>query len=129
MSLRILPKVEKGRIRIGRLASEEGDGAFEIMMPGGEKFFVIASTGMGWEHVSVSLVRVNRLKRCPNWEEMCFVKELFWEPEDVVVQYHPAQSEYVKCHEFVLHLWRPTGQELPRPIPAMVGPLPRKRHR
>ena len=35
---------------------------------------VIASWGGGWEHVSVSLAR-----RCPTWEEMCMVKDIFWE--------------------------------------------------
>ena len=37
---------------------------------------VIASWGGGWEHVSVSLAR-----RCPTWEEMCMVKDIFWGEE------------------------------------------------
>jgi hypothetical protein len=45
---------------------------------------VIASDGKGWEHISVSLPN-----RCPNWREMCFIKSLFWDEEDVVIQYHP----------------------------------------
>ena len=32
---------------------------------------VMASDGMGWEHVSVSL-----RNRTPNWREMCFIKGL-----------------------------------------------------
>jgi len=35
---------------------------------------VIASDGQGWEHVSFSLPN-----RCPNWREMCFIKNLFWD--------------------------------------------------
>lgn len=62
---------------------------------------VIASDGAGWEHVSVSLSH-----RTPTWEEMCFVKSLFWNEEDAVIQIHPPKSEYVNTHPFTLHLWR-----------------------
>ena len=58
---------------------------------------VIASDGMSWEHVSVSFPN-----RCPNWREMCFIKSLFWDDEDVVVQYHPAKSAYVNVHDHCL---------------------------
>ena len=63
-----------------------------------------ASDGMGWEHVSVS-----RPDRCPTWEEMCFIKSLFWDSEDRVVQFHPPESEYINDHPYVLHLWRKTN--------------------
>lgn len=33
----------------------------------------LASDGEGWEHVSVSV----DAKRCPSWNEMCFVKAIF----------------------------------------------------
>jgi hypothetical protein len=71
---------------------------------------IIASYGTGWEHVSVSLPN-----RCPNWREMCCIKDLFWDAEDVVIQYHPAKSEYVNRHKTTLHLWRPVGKEIPPP--------------
>jgi hypothetical protein len=51
---------------------------------------------------------------------MCFVKSLFWEPEDVVVQYHPAESKYVNNHNFCLHLWRWKG-EMPSPPMDLIG--------
>ena len=35
---------------------------------------VVASNGMGWDHVSVSLPH-----RCPTWEEMEHVKRLYYE--------------------------------------------------
>lgn len=78
----------------------------------------LVSDGMGWEHVSVSLPG---LDRCPTWDEMCFVKDLFWDDEEVVLQYHPKRSEYVNAHAYVLHLWRPRGMVFPRPPKAMVG--------
>lgn len=77
---------------------------------------VIASSGEDWEHVSVSTA-----VRCPTWEEMCYVKGLFWGEEDTVVQYHPAKSEYVNNHQYCLHLWRPIGQYMPVPPSILVG--------
>ena len=61
----------------------------------------------GWEHVSISHVRPNKM---PDWNTMCKVKDMFWEKEDTVVQMHPAESEYFhgfKGRPNVLHLWRP----------------------
>lgn len=81
----------------------------------------IASCGMGWEHVSVSVLLANRKDRCPYWEEMCKVKDLFWDEDDCVIQYHPPKADYVSQHQYCLHLWRPIGIELPRPDPLMVG--------
>lgn len=80
------------------------------------KFTVIASDGEGWEHISVSLPN-----RCPNWEEMCYMKKLFWGEDECVVQYHPAKSEYVNNHPNCLHLWRPINEKLPTPPAILVG--------
>lgn len=86
------------------------------------EFRIQASDGMGWEHVSVSIGEVGKLqKRCPTWEEMCWIKNMFWSEDDCVIQYHPAKSEYVNMHPYVLHLWRPTEAQLPTPIKEMVG--------
>lgn len=63
---------------------------------------VNASIWDTWEHVSVSLHT-----RCPNWREMCFVKDLFWDEEEEVIQLHPKKSQYVNVHEFCLHMWKP----------------------
>lgn len=79
----------------------------------------IASDGMGWQHVSVSIH--GRPSLCPSWQIMCKIKELFWEAEDWVVQFHPAQSEYVNNHPGCLHLWRPTNVPLPTPDSVLVG--------
>ncbi len=54
-----------------------------------------------WEHVSVS-----SLYRCPTWDEMKAVKELFWHDEETVIQFHPRKSAYVSVHPYTLHLWR-----------------------
>jgi hypothetical protein len=73
-------------------------------------FFVIASNGFDWEHVSVSLPH-----RCPTWNEMCYIKSLFWEESDVAVQYHPAKKNYVNMVENCLHLWRHRIISFPEP--------------
>lgn len=82
---------------------------------------VIASDGLGWQHVSVSIVDSDKP---PAWSVMCQVKDLFWEPEDTVMQLHPPQSLYVNFHPGCLHLWRPTmeGVTIPLPHPLLVGP-------
>jgi hypothetical protein len=77
---------------------------------------IIASDGLGWEHVSVSFAH-----RCPTWAEMCKVKSLFWDAEDAVMQLHPPESEWVNNHSYCLHLWRPVGTDIPRPPEYMVG--------
>jgi hypothetical protein len=52
---------------------------------------------------------------------MCFVKDLFWEPEDCVMQLHPRRSEYINNHPYVLHLWRPVRDRIPEPPSIYVG--------
>ncbi len=106
------------RIRQGTLATDESNGNIGAFTIPFETFvlIVIASDGLGWEHVSISL-----RNRTPNWREMCFIKDLFWDEEDCVVQYHPPKSEYINTDNNCLHLWRPTDKELPRPDPLLVG--------
>ena len=89
----------------------------------GYLYRVQASDGMLWEHVSVSVTSGIRKdsSRCPTWEEMCHIKNLFWDEDDCVIQFHPTQSEYVNRHKFVLHLWRPIDQVIPIPDKIMVG--------
>lgn len=77
---------------------------------------VIASDGLDWEHVSVSLPT-----RCPTWEEMCRIKGLFWDSDDAVMQLHPPEEDYVNNHPYCLHLWRPVCGDIPRPPAFMVG--------
>lgn len=80
------------------------------------------SDGEGWEHVSVTVAqRGKNASRCPTWEEMCWIKDQFWSEDEVVIQYHPAKSDYVSMHHFCLHLWKPTTIQLPTPDPLMVG--------
>lgn len=95
-------------------AADGNNGYFLIPFESFE-LVVIASDGFDWEHVSVSLNN-----RTPNWKEMCFIKDLFWSKDDWVLQYHPAESDYVNNHEHCLHLWRPIGQLIPTPPTELV---------
>lgn len=97
---------------------DSGNGCFKVFVHG-KSFFVVASNGGGWEHVSVSPGSPNR-KKCPTWDEMCEIKNMFFDPEETVVQYHPAESDYVNNHPYCLHLWRPLLYDLPKPPKVFV---------
>lgn len=121
---------ERFRITEGPLASDSNygnNGAF--LVPHKRPRFndhcllCIASDGMDWEHVSVSHVRANtrgQLAIMPTWEDMCFVKGLFWGEHEAVMQLHPPKSEYVNNHKYCLHLWKPVSKELPLPDSVLV---------
>lgn len=104
--------------QLERSAEDGNNGAFILVGPYGT-LKAIASDGAGWEHVSVST-----RDRVPTWQQMCWVKDLFWDAEDAVIQFHPPKSEYVNCHPYTLHLWRPVGIGFPRPPYILVGPMP-----
>lgn len=38
---------------------------------------------------------------------MCYVKDMFFEEDECVVQYYPSKKDYVNIHPYVLHLWKP----------------------
>lgn len=99
---------------------EDGAEAGTFNVSGGvRRLRVVATTGGGWEHASVSVP--GRLQ-CPTWDEMAWVKRELWEPEDVVLQVHPAESEYVNFQPYTLHLWRHPLIAPTLPPRWMVGP-------
>ena len=116
---------EDYRIRTGPLGSTSAygnNGAFRIPPKiAGRELWVIASDGLFWEHVSVHASNARNKLFIPCWDEMCYVKSLFWGAEDVVMQLHPASAEYVNMHQATLHLWRPIGQVIPTPPSILVG--------
>lgn len=74
------------------------------------------SKANSWEHLSVSIPN-----KCPSWEQMCFMKEQFWEDDEACVEYHPKKEDYVNNHNYCLHIWRPYNAELPTPPSILVG--------
>lgn len=79
----------------------EHSGVFRVYI-GGRPFDVIASVDKegdeAWEHVSACRPHSDKL---PTWEEM------FFEPEEECVQFHPKKSSYVNIAKNCLHIWRP----------------------
>lgn len=131
-----IKRLERFRICSGRMASKPSDGRNGMFQLPGKLFgntrevmtvmTVMCSDAsdwpreMGpqkWEHVSCSFPH-----RCPTWDELCVVKNLFWDAHECVVQFHPPEREYVNHHRYCLHLWKPIGIELPLPPAFAVGP-------
>lgn len=117
-------RIEQYRVMSGPLASSAAFGpygAFLIPSPDGHAVLtVICSAGddrenMDWEHVSVSLGA-----RCPTWEEMDFVKRIFWKDDETVMQLHVPRGQHINHHSNCLHLWRPINKQIPLPNPVMV---------
>lgn len=97
------------RLKVFKTSYDGGCG--EIYFPAQRKpMAVVWSFGGGWEHVSVSYPN-----HCPSWDEMCKVKDMFWNEDETVVQYHPKKSEYKNLHPYCLHLWRKVGEDFEQP--------------
>jgi hypothetical protein len=93
------------------------EGVFDVSNPWqpGEKLQVIASSGDGWDHVSVSLPT-----RTPSWREMEFIKRLFFKPDEVALQFHVPATDHINIHPNCLHIWRPIDVEIPLPPKVFV---------
>jgi hypothetical protein len=126
--MRPLPWVFANQYRAQVHGFETGhEDAFGVFMVpyNGAKLRVIACAGFvseqehgreyAWDHCSVSLP-----KRIPNWLEMSYIRHLFWNPEDTVLQFHPPATDYVNFHPNTLHLWKPVYGEVLLPPKEMV---------
>lgn len=108
--------LQANRVRRGDYATDDTfgmAGMFRILMPSGSLLLAMSSgidKERGWEHVVVS-----GENHCPTWAEMVFVKDLFWDEEECVVQYHPPKSQVVPSSPNSLHLWRPLNLNIPMP--------------
>ena len=76
----------------------------------------IFSYQLGWEHLSVSMPN-----KTPTWDQMCIMKNIFWNEDEACVQYHPRKDDYVNMHSHCLHIWKPTDEYLPIPPSILVG--------
>lgn len=118
-----------GRITIGSYGSTEDFGNYGAFIipspePGWVLYLICAGADIpeaeGWEHVSVHAENSSNRQRTPTWKEMAFVKNLCWDEDDIVVQYHPRKQDYVNLHPHVLHLWRWTLGDFPTPPKGFV---------
>lgn len=96
---------------------QAGNNGVFVLNHKGYDIYCIASDGLGWEHVSVTINK----KRTPQWDLMCYIKSVFWDDGDCVIQYHPPESVYVNNHPYCLHLWRPVNKKIPVPDPKLLG--------
>lgn len=131
----LLPELDRGRIRTGPMASTTRDGytgAFRIGRRFRNEFVlltIIGSDGRDWDacglpHPAWEHVSVSREIATPSWECMEFVRRLFWDDHETVIQLHPPLASYVNHHPHCLHLWKPIGIEIPLPPSITVGPSP-----
>lgn len=122
---------EYARVTRGPMASDPGTPAGSFVVDSIEPGWVLVlicddgrapGDETGWEHVSVhaDTARGRTRSRVPTWREMVQVKDLIWDAEDAVVQFHPPRSSYVNTHPDVLHLWRPIDVALPTPPVRLV---------
>jgi hypothetical protein len=61
-----------------------------------------------------------QVERCPKWDEMKYVKELFFEPNETVIQFHPPIADNISINDYVLHLWKNNNQEIQLPPKYMI---------
>lgn len=104
----------------GTTDANGNEGLYRVPLATGEVMTVFVSDGRDWreaglpgepwEHVSVSLGT-----RCPTWEELEYVRQIFWEADETVVQLHVPRRRHVNTHPYCLHLWRPTKTPIPLP--------------
>jgi len=103
------------RISLFGEMGDESNGSFLIPGPNNYTFRVIASSEFKWDHVSVTL-----RNRCPNWPEMCFIKDLFFNEDEICYQLHVTKENHINFHPNCLHLWRPHVLKIPLPPKIMV---------
>lgn len=94
------------------------DGGHGDIHIGGWDGSVVFSWGAGWEHVSVHPY-VKRIM--PSWDDMCKLKDIFFEDSEAVIQIHPPKDQYVSNLNNCLHLWRCSMKEMVLPPSCLVG--------
>ena len=84
-------------------------GQGEIEINGWKGSVVWGNSEWDWEHVSVAPYDHSIT---PSWDDMCRLKDIFFDHEEIAIQLHPQKSEYVNMATNCLHLWRPTNTAL-----------------
>jgi hypothetical protein len=120
-TMKFSPSLETWRQRHGPHASATKDPFGFFVIPGPKEVWlrVMASSDEDWEHVSVTLGH-----RAPKMKEMWFIKDLFWDPRETVVQLYPVHGHWITNDPYCLHLWRPLRESVPMPssIPEIPKP-------
>lgn len=110
-----IEEIRKNKRLLIRIEGLDGGIGYVYLPISKKSLAVIFSWGGGWDHVSVS-----HKNKVPSWEEMCMVKDIFFDEEECVIQYHPPKSQYINNHPYCLHLWRPQNKEVLMPPKVMI---------
>lgn len=108
-------ELKETRLSIKEFKKNDGGWAVCYLPPEKKEFKIVFSIGDDWDHVSVMVEN-----RCPTWEEMNRVKDIFFYENEKVMQLHPIKKDYINLHPYVLHMWRPQKLEIPTPPKYMV---------
>ncbi|MGB0971799.1 MAG: DUF7694 domain-containing protein, partial [Mycobacterium sp.] len=106
--------------RVITVDKSDDQNAHYLLHVGRDYLSTRVSNGGGWDHVSVTAQKKTRIgfasaSRCPTWEQMCLVKDVFFHPTETVMQLHVPEQDNISHHNFCLHLWRPqTDDEIAR---------------
>ena len=93
--------IEKGKLwNVTNIGNARGG---FIKLPDSGTASVLWDRDGDYEHVSVSPMHKFRT---PTWDDMCFLKDIFFEDEEECYQIHPAKSQYVNLMDNCLHIWR-----------------------
>ncbi len=92
--MRDLTELDEYRLKDTKLISisffsedPKTNGVFRVRLKCSYRWYnVIATSGGGWDHVSVNPYHHTRT---PTWDEMCEIKDMFFLPEEEVVEFHP----------------------------------------
>jgi hypothetical protein len=110
------------RIKEGPLASTDElgqNGAFIIGFKDDTALLVTVATRAGWEHVCVSKRRKRMLQKPEDVEpdngDMATVKDIFFKPEETVVEYFPHRESCLHPAPGTRHLWKHNLRDFPMP--------------
>lgn len=103
------------KLLIGKMSDDGFNGEIHLFKWSGT---IVCSCGGGWEHVSVSPYKKNIT---PSWDDMCQIKDIIWNDDEWVCQFHPPKDQYVSNVQNCLHLWRPIDKEMVVPPSCLVG--------
>jgi hypothetical protein len=88
--------------------------ALRLRLKAGATAQIIASWGMGWDHVSATVIAAGR-PRVPTWDEMVAIKRALFRDDEWAIEYHPPPDANISIADTVLHLWRPQAVAIPTP--------------
>lgn len=112
----ILPaKLTMGRVRVrkGENRQDQRNATYVVMGPQKRELLVIISDKAGWDHCRIS-VNLSRKQEATN-EEIMYIRELIFKPDEVVVEFHNMREGYINDDTVTTHLWRNQGEVIAVP--------------